>query len=44
MAVRVARMVKVGVDDLLVGKFPPPGECPKCGFRDTRDPRKVVKR
>jgi hypothetical protein len=28
---RAARLAKVGVDDLLVGKFPPPGACPHCG-------------
>jgi hypothetical protein len=36
MAVRVARLVSVGVDDLLAGKFPPPGSCPLCG-RGTTD-------
>lgn len=30
---RVARFVKVGVDDLLAGRFPPPGTCPHCGHR-----------
>jgi hypothetical protein len=31
LAVRVARLVKVGIDDLLAGKYPPPGACPHCG-------------
>lgn len=31
VAVRVARLVKVGVDDVLTGRFPPPGTCPHCG-------------
>lgn len=31
MAVRVARLAKVGIDDLLAGKFPPAGTCPYCG-------------
>jgi hypothetical protein len=28
---RVARLVKVGVDDILAGKYPPEGACPYCG-------------
>jgi hypothetical protein len=28
---RVARMAGVGIDDVLTGKFPPPGTCPHCG-------------
>lgn len=31
MAFRVARFAKVGVDDVLAGKFPAPGTCPHCG-------------
>jgi plasmid maintenance system antidote protein VapI len=31
MAFRVARMASVGVDDVLTGKYPPPGTCPHCG-------------
>ena len=31
MAVRVARLAQVGVDELLGGKYPPPGTCPHCG-------------
>jgi len=33
MAVRVAKLVNVGIDDLLAGKFPPPGTCPYCGHQ-----------
>jgi hypothetical protein len=32
MAFRLARVVKMSVDDLLAGKFPPAGTCPKCGY------------
>ena len=31
MAFRVARLVKVPVDDVLAGRFPAPGTCPHCG-------------
>lgn len=31
LAIRVARLAGVMVDDLLVGKFLPPGACPNCG-------------
>ncbi len=31
MAVRVARLVDMPVDDLLAGKFVPEGTCPHCG-------------
>jgi hypothetical protein len=31
LAIRVARLVKVGVDELLGGSYPPPGSCPLCG-------------
>jgi hypothetical protein len=31
MALRVARLAGVTVDDLLAGKFPPTGACPHCG-------------
>jgi len=31
LAFRVARVAKVGVDELLAGKFPPPGTCAHCG-------------
>jgi hypothetical protein len=33
MAFRLARLVGIGVDDVLTGKFPPPGTCPHCGHR-----------
>jgi plasmid maintenance system antidote protein VapI len=31
LAFRVARFVKVSVDDVLAGRFPAPGTCPHCG-------------
>jgi hypothetical protein len=31
LAFRVARLAKVGVDEVLTGKYPPPGVCPHCG-------------
>lgn len=31
VAFRVARLAKVGVDDVLAGRFPAPGTCPHCG-------------
>jgi hypothetical protein len=31
MALRIGRFVGVSVDDLLAGRFPPPGTCPYCG-------------
>jgi hypothetical protein len=31
VAFRVARLAKVGVDDVLAGRFPPAGACPYCG-------------
>ena len=37
MAIRVARLAGVMVDDLLVGKFLPPGACPNCGHVATSD-------
>jgi hypothetical protein len=33
MAMRIAKLVNVGVDDLLAGKFPSPGTCPYCGHQ-----------
>lgn len=33
VAFRVARLAKVGVDDVLAGRFPEPGVCPHCGHR-----------
>ena len=37
LALRVARLLNVMVDDLLVGKFLPPGACPNCGHVITSD-------
>jgi hypothetical protein len=31
LAVRIAKFSRVGVDDVLTGKFPSPGTCPHCG-------------
>lgn len=31
MAFRLARLAGVTIEDLLAGKFPPPGACPHCG-------------
>jgi len=31
LAVRVARLASVGVDEVLTGRFPPAGTCPNCG-------------
>ena len=31
MAFRVAKLASVGVDDVLTGKYPPPGVCAHCG-------------
>lgn len=33
LAFRVARLANVSIDDLLAGKYPPPGSCPQCGHR-----------
>jgi hypothetical protein len=33
VAVRVARVAGVGVDDVLTGKYPLPGTCAHCGHR-----------
>lgn len=33
MAVRLARLLGVGIDDLLAGKYPGDGACPRCGYR-----------
>lgn len=37
LAFRVARLAGVMIDDLLVGKFVPPGACPNCGHVITSD-------
>ena len=31
LAVRIAKFARIGVDDVLTGKFPAPGTCPHCG-------------
>jgi len=31
MALRVARVAGVGVDDVIAGRFPPADACPHCG-------------
>lgn len=31
LAFRLARLVGVGIDELLVGRFPAPNACPYCG-------------
>lgn len=36
MAFRVARFAKVGVDDVLTGRFPAPGTCPHCGHVEVK--------
>ncbi len=33
VAFRVARLVGISIDDLLVGKYPLAGTCPHCGHR-----------
>jgi len=37
LAFRLAKLLGIGVDDLLTGKWPEPGMCPRCGYKDTRD-------
>lgn len=37
LAFRVARFVKIGVDDLLAGAWVPKGMCPYCGHVRTED-------
>lgn len=31
LVIRIARFAKIGVDELLAGKFPAAGTCPHCG-------------
>lgn len=31
LAVRIAKLANVGVDEVLTGRFPAPGTCPHCG-------------
>jgi plasmid maintenance system antidote protein VapI len=38
LAVRIAKFAKVGVDDVLTGRFPAPGTCPYCGHVTNVDP------
>lgn len=33
LAFRIAKLVKVPVDDVFGGRFPPQGTCPHCGHR-----------
>jgi hypothetical protein len=33
MAFRIARVAKVTMEDLLKGKFPEAGSCPRCGYK-----------
>lgn len=33
MAFRLARVVGINVDDLVRGRFPEPGVCPRCAYR-----------
>lgn len=43
MALRVARLAGVMIDDLLVGRIFPPGACPKCGhMSDFNDENTIV--
>lgn len=35
LAVRVARFLGASIDDLLAGRYPPPGTCPFCGHSKT---------
>lgn len=45
MALRVARLCGVMIDDLLVGRFFPPGACPNCGHvigADFKDESTIV--
>lgn len=43
LAFRIARLAKVGVDDLIAGKYPPAGACPHCGHvRSAEDPASLL--
>ena len=42
MAVRVARLASVSVDDVLTGKYPAQGTCPHCGYRAPDGERPAV--
>ena len=39
LAFRIARLAGVPVDDVLTGKYPPPGVCAHCGHRKEDDGR-----
>ena len=39
VAFRLARFINVGIDDLLAGRFPEPGVCPRCAYRLPLDGR-----
>lgn len=43
LAVRLAKLLRVGVDDVLTGRIVPPGICPHCGHdvRTVLPPRRV---
>lgn len=34
MAFRIARVLDIAVDDLVKGRLPEPGTCPRCGYRN----------
>lgn len=42
MAFRVARLAKVGVDDVISGRFPDPRSCPYCGHCPADDNGEVT--
>ena len=42
LALRIARLVGVGVDDVLGGKYPPAGVCPHCGNPASTTERDLV--
>ncbi|MBX3226357.1 MAG: hypothetical protein KIT84_44600 [Labilithrix sp.] len=37
LAFRVAKVVGVSISDLLEGRWPEPGTCPRCGYRSPGD-------
>lgn len=37
MAFRLARLIGVSIDDLVGGRWPESGTCPRCGYHDIRD-------
>lgn len=43
LAVRIARLACVGVDDVLGGRFPPAGACPHCGRMKVDAPGAVAR-